>query len=433
MKRLIATLVGWLALSATAPAGPAIAPQDRVLVLAPHPDDEVIGCGGIIQQALATGAAVRVVFLTFGDNNELSFMLYRRHPVFLPGSAQKMGLVRRQESISADASLGLAPTNLVFLGYPDFGTLAIWERHWGDSKSYRSLLSRKASVVYADAWRPGAAHKGEDILRDVKDVIRQFKPTKIFTSHPADFNRDHRALYLFTRVAMWDLQLDARVQLYPYLVHHPTWPWPRGLRTDDPLMPPSSLAGDVAWISWPLSREQAVRKLAAMECHRSQYAYSSSLLNSFVRPNELFGDFIGEAADKAPVEESGDALAGIEDRWARVEGEDLIVTLRLSRLLGEHVRASVLAFGYRRDRAFADMPKLHVAMTVTGHAVFDQSQRLRSSEVTVTRNQRDILVKIPLSELGRPGRILTTAQTSTDKKHVDGVTWRIVEVRGERE
>ena len=42
-------------------------PQDRVLVLAPHPDDEVIGCAGVIQRAVAMSLPLRVVFLTYGD------------------------------------------------------------------------------------------------------------------------------------------------------------------------------------------------------------------------------------------------------------------------------------------------------------------------------------------------------------------------------
>src|SRR3954451_20581648 len=38
-----------------------------VLVVAPHPDDDVLGAGGVIQQALAIGKSVVVVFMTNGD------------------------------------------------------------------------------------------------------------------------------------------------------------------------------------------------------------------------------------------------------------------------------------------------------------------------------------------------------------------------------
>ena len=47
----------------------ALRPSARILILAPHPDDESLGTGGLIQQALAAGAALRVLFITDGDNN----------------------------------------------------------------------------------------------------------------------------------------------------------------------------------------------------------------------------------------------------------------------------------------------------------------------------------------------------------------------------
>jgi len=46
------------------------------MVVAPHPDDEVLGAGGLIQQAVAAGAEVRIVYLTNGDHNQIAFKLY---------------------------------------------------------------------------------------------------------------------------------------------------------------------------------------------------------------------------------------------------------------------------------------------------------------------------------------------------------------------
>src|SRR4030095_14205853 len=40
------------------------------LVLAPHYDDEVLGCGGVLAQLASAGAAVRVLFLTDGGGGE---------------------------------------------------------------------------------------------------------------------------------------------------------------------------------------------------------------------------------------------------------------------------------------------------------------------------------------------------------------------------
>ncbi len=103
--------------------------DDRLLILAPHPDDEVLGCGGIIQKAVAMGVPLRIVFFTYGDNNQWSFLLYRGHPVILPGAIRQMGLVRHDEALAAAALLGVPKDRLTFLGYPDFCTLQVWKDH----------------------------------------------------------------------------------------------------------------------------------------------------------------------------------------------------------------------------------------------------------------------------------------------------------------
>src|SRR5262250_1622088 len=89
MRRLALLAALLTARAAGALASPLdLGPADRLLVLAPHPDDELVGCGGMIQRALAAGAAVRVVFLTYGDGNEWSFTVYRRHPVVAPDAVR---------------------------------------------------------------------------------------------------------------------------------------------------------------------------------------------------------------------------------------------------------------------------------------------------------------------------------------------------------
>ena len=40
---------------------------ERVLIIAPHPDDEVIGCGGVILNYLEQGSDVTVVIVTNGE------------------------------------------------------------------------------------------------------------------------------------------------------------------------------------------------------------------------------------------------------------------------------------------------------------------------------------------------------------------------------
>src|SRR5262249_8628547 len=53
----------------SASAQPRTTRPDSIVVFAPHRDDEVIGCAGIIQQALGRGARVKVIAITSGDGS----------------------------------------------------------------------------------------------------------------------------------------------------------------------------------------------------------------------------------------------------------------------------------------------------------------------------------------------------------------------------
>lgn len=79
----------------------------RLLVLSPHQDDDVIGCGGTIKKHLQAGAVVKVVFMTDGryGNSDVE-------PV-------ELAEIRRQEAKESLASLGC--TDAQFFKNPDMG------------------------------------------------------------------------------------------------------------------------------------------------------------------------------------------------------------------------------------------------------------------------------------------------------------------------
>ena len=89
--------------------------------------------------------------------------------------------------------------DFVFLGYPDFGTMNIFTGYWGSSKSFRSMFTRVTAVPYKECLSYGAPYTGESILKDIKKILIDFKPTKIFLTLPVDTNPDHRSIYLFLR------------------------------------------------------------------------------------------------------------------------------------------------------------------------------------------------------------------------------------------
>jgi len=180
--------------------------DDRVLILSPHPDDEAIGAAGVIQKCLKAKAAVKIAYLTCGDFNELSYLLSNANLAIFSGEFVQLGKERRREALRAMNYLGLCDSDLVFLGYPDFGTLEIMLKYWEREHGFEHPLTRISKVPYQEALSYEAPYTGESILKDLTSVILDFKPTKIFVSHPADTNGDHRALYLFLRVALWDLE-----------------------------------------------------------------------------------------------------------------------------------------------------------------------------------------------------------------------------------
>ena len=122
------------------------------------------------------------------------------------GEFVHMGNVRQQEAVRAMQFLGLSEDDLVFLGYPDFGTFNIFSQYWQVKKPFRDRLTRISSVPYKNAPSYGAVYCGESILSDLKKQILDYQPDKIFVSHPADVNVDHKSLYLFLQVALSDLR-----------------------------------------------------------------------------------------------------------------------------------------------------------------------------------------------------------------------------------
>ncbi len=83
---------------------------DAVLVLAPHPDDETLGCGGAIAAACFAGKRVVIAAVTDGRN---SHPRSRR----FPGDA--LAALRRQELATAARLLSDGAAEIVWLGYPD--------------------------------------------------------------------------------------------------------------------------------------------------------------------------------------------------------------------------------------------------------------------------------------------------------------------------
>jgi LmbE family N-acetylglucosaminyl deacetylase len=80
------------------------------LILAPHPDDESLGCGGLIAACTAAGRPPLIAVLTDGSGS---------HPGSRAFPPDRLRAVRAQEVRAAVEHLGLAPDRVVFLNQPD--------------------------------------------------------------------------------------------------------------------------------------------------------------------------------------------------------------------------------------------------------------------------------------------------------------------------
>lgn len=425
-------------------------PDDRILVLVPHPDDDILSNAGLIQQALELGLQIKVVLLTVGDYNETSFALYRKEITLDSTEALRLGETRREEALAAQGILGVKPEQVTFLGYPDGGGLEIFEKHWGDSQPYRALLSGNTSVPYTFTKTPNAPYKGESIVSDIKQIVSEFIPTKIFTSHPGDVHPDHQTLPLFLQVALWELENEIVPDVYHFITHYGRWPQPRGYQPEHPLEPPAQYDVDNRWHILPITPEQRDKKLQALQAHKTQWGSGKPYLESVVRANELF-DVIdeipispGEEVQVLPAEAAfnGEALhlhseaeqnafTEAEVRTVKLEGDELVFAVELEQPLEGGVHAKVWAMGYRTDTPFGEMPKLYMDLSSEGYKIYDRGKELPADSVTISGTPTRSEVRIPLTLLQDPERVMVTAQTSIGDVPLDNLPWFFLRIKNE--
>jgi LmbE family N-acetylglucosaminyl deacetylase len=87
----------------------------RAVVVAPHPDDEIIGAAGLIQALRRQGSAVRIIVVSNGAAS---------HPNSGAWPSERLIAARQQESLLALRCLGVSRHHVTFLGLPDGGLSA---------------------------------------------------------------------------------------------------------------------------------------------------------------------------------------------------------------------------------------------------------------------------------------------------------------------
>jgi LmbE family N-acetylglucosaminyl deacetylase/glycosyltransferase involved in cell wall biosynthesis len=160
------------------PYGTSEVRRETLLVLAPHPDDEVFGCGGLSALVAAAGGRVVPVLLTDGGAGDFS------------GSSDAAAYVatRRAESARAAEILGTEPPRA--LGFPD-----------------RSLPAR-----------------GEELVAALEALFVEVRPDSVLVPSPAETHPDHRAAARAAHLAFVRSWPDAPARLVFYEVSAPLAP-----------------------------------------------------------------------------------------------------------------------------------------------------------------------------------------------------------------
>ncbi len=142
--------------------------KKQILVVAAHPDDEVLGCGGLIKRSVNAGDTCYVLILTDGGAGRFD-------------ASQIEAL--KQNAIQANKSLGT--TEVFFESLPNqaLDTLAITE-----------------------------------VAHTIEKYIAKLRPSVIYTHHNGDLNMDHRVAFEATILAARPLPGQCVKEIYSYNV-----------------------------------------------------------------------------------------------------------------------------------------------------------------------------------------------------------------------
>jgi LmbE family N-acetylglucosaminyl deacetylase len=300
---LTATLLALVAATHTPPEVPdalTVRDGERLLVIAPHPDDETLGAGGLIQRVLARHGSVHVVLVTAGDGNVGGVVLetgLRQPP---PANFVAYGERRVAETRRALQALGASPDAVELLGFPDGGLMGLLSRNWPPAQPARSATTGASDPPYPFAADPDIAYDGTDLRDELARVLDETRPTLIVLPDWLDRHPDHSASGVFTILAIdewiggrWPRREPPRV--LTYLVHWPDWPpgWdaaaPNPADADHLLALPDTLPErplDVATLA--LAPAEVAAKRAALAAHASQERAMATFLAAFIRHSEPF-------------------------------------------------------------------------------------------------------------------------------------------------
>lgn len=200
------------------------------LIVAPHPDDEILAFAGTIQQTLAEGNIVKVVFLTNGDYY-----------------GEKYTSVRIAESISALSLLGVGSSDITVLGYGDLTLKALLEAQdpeqvFGSAPKIIATYGASPLNVYdyhtMNTGSP-AGYSAANLKADLSDYLLACRPDRVYTTSEYEWHTDHKFAFLLVRDTL--KKLSGETAYHPVLcesvIHGEDKEWPGKLSYDSDSKP----------------------------------------------------------------------------------------------------------------------------------------------------------------------------------------------------
>lgn len=217
------------------------------IVVAPHPDDESLGCGGLLALLADFGNPAHVLVMTDGS---------RSHPNSPSYPAARLAALREQETLDALTALGLPASSARFLRHRDCG------------------LPAAGTVAFAKA------------AMQLREMLVALTPATLLVPWRRDPHCDHEATWRLLREATVGLPAP------PRWLEYPIWAWTQAEseaapQTDDDHASRLDISPLLA------RKEQAIAR------HRSQmgalihddpggFVLEPAMLAHFARPWELF-------------------------------------------------------------------------------------------------------------------------------------------------
>ena len=133
-----------------------LSPKGKILIIAPHQDDEILGCGGYIRKNIENGGSVAVLFITSGWSGVRNKKMSKNERV----------KIRENEAIKAGKVLGIK--KFIFLRKND-------------------------RAIYAD----------KTLLFDIVKTIQTIQPDIILSPHEDDADLEHQVVNKLTKEAAW--------------------------------------------------------------------------------------------------------------------------------------------------------------------------------------------------------------------------------------